>query len=84
MKRYFIALFILPLLLVACDDDKLEMMPPYIFFNYDVDTYVMDIDNPNLPDSSFGHLATYVYNRRKTSRNPPLCSISSSKIRNVP
>lgn len=30
MKRYFIALFILPLLLVACDDDKLEMMPPYI------------------------------------------------------
>ena len=50
MKRYFIALFILPLLLVACDDDKLEMMPPYIFFNYDVDTYVMDIDNPNLPD----------------------------------
>ena len=28
MKRYFIALFILPLLLVACDDDKLEMMPP--------------------------------------------------------
>lgn len=26
MKRYFIALFILPLLLVACDDDKLEMM----------------------------------------------------------
>lgn len=50
MKRYFIALFILPLLLVACDDDKLEMMPPYIFFNYDVDTYVMDIDNPNLAD----------------------------------
>ena len=43
MKRYFIALFILPLLLVACDDDKLEMMPPYIFFNY-------DIDNPNLAD----------------------------------
>ena len=58
MKRYFIALFILPLLLVACDDDKLEMMPPYIFFNYDVDTYVMDIDNPNLADftaqGSFG------------------------------
>ena len=26
------------------------MMPPYIFFNYDVDTYVMDIDNPNLAD----------------------------------
>ena len=50
MKRFFIALFILPLLLVACDDDKLEMMPPYIFFNYDVDTYVMDIDNPNLAD----------------------------------
>ena len=50
MKRYFIALFILPLLLVACDDDKLEMMPPYIFFNYDVDTHVMDIDNPNLAD----------------------------------
>lgn len=50
MKRYFIALFILPLLLVACDDDKLEMMPPYILFNYDVDTYVMDIDNPNLAD----------------------------------
>lgn len=50
MKRYFTALFILPLLLVACDDDKLEMMPPYIFFNYDVDTYVMDIDNPNLAD----------------------------------
>ena len=50
MKRYFIALFILPLLLVACDDDKLEMMPPYIFFNYDVDTYVMDIDTPNLAD----------------------------------
>lgn len=50
MKRYFIALFILPLLLVACDDDKLEMMPPYIFFNYDVDTYVMDIDNPNFAD----------------------------------
>ena len=50
MKRYFIALFILPLLLVACDDDKLEMMPPYIFFNYDVDTYVMDIDIPNLAD----------------------------------
>lgn len=50
MKRYFIALFILPLLLVACDDDKLEMMPSYIFFNYDVDTYVMDIDNPNLAD----------------------------------
>ena len=50
MKRYFIALFILPLLLVACDDDKLEMMPPNIFFNYDVDTYVMDIDNPNLAD----------------------------------
>lgn len=50
MKRYFIALFILPLLLVACDDDKLEMMPPYIFFIYDVDTYVMDIDNPNLAD----------------------------------
>ena len=47
MKRYFIALFILPLLLVACDDDKLEMMPPYIFFNNDVDTNVMDIDNPN-------------------------------------
>ena len=50
MKRYFIALFILPLLLGACDDDKLEMMPQYIFFNYDVDTYVMDIDNPNLAD----------------------------------
>ena len=50
MKRYFIALFILPLLLVACDDDKLEMMPPSIFFQYDVDTYVMDIDNPNLAD----------------------------------
>ena len=50
MKRYFIALFILPLLLVACDDDKIEMMPPYNFFNYDVDTYVMDIDNPNLAD----------------------------------
>ena len=50
MKRYFIALFILPLLLVACDDDQLEMMPPYIFFKYDVDTYVMDIDNPNLAD----------------------------------
>ena len=50
MKRYFIALFILPLLLVACEDDKLEMMQPYIFFKYDVDTYVMDIDNPNLAD----------------------------------
>lgn len=50
MKRYFIALFILPLLLVACDDDKLEMMPPYIFFTYDVDTYVMDLDNPELAD----------------------------------
>jgi len=50
MKRYFIALFILPLLLVACDDDKLEMMPPYIFFTYDVDTYVMDLDNPDLAD----------------------------------
>ena len=50
MNRYFIALFILPLLLVACDDDKLELMPPYIFFHYDVDTDVMDIDNPNLAD----------------------------------
>ncbi len=50
MKRYFKALLILPLLLVACDEDKLEMMPPYIFFTYDVDTYVMDLDNPNPAD----------------------------------
>lgn len=50
MKRYFIALLILPLLLVACDEDKLDMMPPYIFFTYDVDSYVMDLDNPDPAD----------------------------------
>lgn len=50
MKRYFIALFILPLLLTACDNDEIEMMPPYIFFTYDVDTYVMDLDNSNPAD----------------------------------
>lgn len=50
MKRYFIVLFIFSLLLSACDDEKLEMMPPYIFFNHDVDTYVMDLDNPDLAD----------------------------------
>lgn len=47
MKRYFIALFLLPLLLAACNDEQIEMMPPYIFFTYDVDTYVMDLDNPS-------------------------------------
>lgn len=50
MKRYYIILFILPLLLVGCDDEKFDMMPPYIFFTYDVDTYVMDLDNPDLAD----------------------------------
>lgn len=75
MKRYFIALFILPLLLVACDDDKLEMMPPYIFFNYDVDTYVMDIDNPNLADftvkgsiSAQGSFGSFVYGRSRVGK----------------
>ena len=29
----------------------------------------------NLTDFCLGHLATYVYNQRKTSRNPSLCSI---------
>lgn len=41
MKRYFIALFILPLLLTACDNDEIEMMPPYIFFTY-LSRYVCD------------------------------------------
>ena len=49
MKRYFITLLILPLL-ISCENDKIEMMLPYIFFTYDVDTYVMDMDNPNLGD----------------------------------
>lgn len=50
MKRYYIILFILPLLLLSCDDEKFDMMPPYIFFTYDVDSYVMDLDNPDPAD----------------------------------
>ena len=43
MKKYFIALFFLPLLLIACEEEgPLPPMPPYIFFNNDVNTYVID------------------------------------------
>lgn len=51
MKRFFYALCLLPLvLLYACSEEQLEMMPPYIFFTYDEDTYVIDADNPNPAD----------------------------------
>ena len=50
MKRYLTALFLLPLLFASCSEEQIEMMPPYIFFTYDVDTYVMDANNPNPDD----------------------------------
>ena len=50
MKRYLSALFLLPLLFASCSEEQIEMMPPYIFFTYDVDTYVMDANNPNPAD----------------------------------
>lgn len=40
----------LPLFFTACSEEQLEMMPPYIFFTYDVDTYVIDTNDPNLSD----------------------------------
>ena len=45
MKQLLIIVLVLPLLFCACDNDKIEMMPPYIFFTYDVDEFVMDLDN---------------------------------------
>lgn len=50
MKQFFIALLMLPLFFTACSEEQLEMMPPYIFFTYDVDTYVMDTNDPTLSD----------------------------------
>ncbi|GHT61712.1 hypothetical protein AGMMS50239_13220 [Bacteroidia bacterium] len=46
MKRILLLLFI-PVLLASCDNERIEMLPPYVFFTHDVDHYVMDGDNPN-------------------------------------
>jgi hypothetical protein len=47
MKRFLI----LSALLVcwACEHEKIEMLPPYVFFVHDVNYYVMDGDNLNPP-----------------------------------
>lgn len=49
MKR-FLFMSIIALLVVACDDEKIESMPPYIFFADEVDTYVMDLDDEDPTD----------------------------------
>ncbi|MCM1051218.1 MAG: hypothetical protein NC349_04585 [Paenibacillus sp.] len=50
MKRYSFVFGILALLLASCDNDVIESMPPYIFFTHEVDTYVMDLDDPDPAD----------------------------------
>ena len=61
MKKYFIALFILPLLMTACEEEgPLPPMPPYIFFNYDVDTYVVDPNDFSLVDNPEKKIDTIV------------------------
>ncbi|MDR0542670.1 MAG: hypothetical protein LBH19_10755 [Dysgonamonadaceae bacterium] len=43
----FILTLFAPVLFWSCNDEKIEMLPPYVFFTHDVDYYVMDGDNPN-------------------------------------
>ncbi len=52
MKKYLILLFILPMLLIACTEEGgFPAMPPYIFFDYDTNTYVIDPDDYSLCDN---------------------------------
>ena len=61
MKKYFIALFFLPLLLIACEEEgPLPPMPPYIFFNNDVNTYVIDPSDFSLTDDPEAKVDTIV------------------------
>lgn len=61
MKKYFIALFILPLLLIACEEEgPLPPMPPYIFFNNDVNTYVIDPNDFSLVDDPEAKVDTII------------------------
>ncbi|WP_300698855.1 hypothetical protein [Bacteroides sp.] len=61
MKKYFIALFILPLLLIACEEEgPLPAMPPYIFFNNDVNTYVIDPNDFSLTDDPEAKVDTII------------------------
>ncbi len=51
MKKIFNLLLLFPLLFSACDNEEIEMFPPYIFFTYDVDEYVLN--QANTDASSF-------------------------------
>ncbi|MDR1155751.1 MAG: hypothetical protein LBL04_13675 [Bacteroidales bacterium] len=44
MKRLIILIF--PLLLCTCENEVIEMLPPYVFFVNDIDYHVMDADDP--------------------------------------
>jgi hypothetical protein len=44
MKRLSV-LFLISLFLWACDNEKIEMLPPYVFFTQDINYHVMDGDN---------------------------------------
>jgi hypothetical protein len=46
MKRLSVLFLIIPFLW-ACDNEKIEMLPPYVFFTHDVDYYVMDESDPD-------------------------------------
>ena len=61
MKKYFIALFFLPLLLIACEEEgPLPPMPPYIFFNNDVNTYVICPSEVGLTDDAEAKVDTII------------------------
>lgn len=61
MKKYIIALFLLPLLLIACEQEgPLPPMPPYIFFNNDVNTYVIDPNDFSLADNPEAKIDTII------------------------